>query len=112
MAPPLFVFIKTGHFEKIRALQASQFIKNGVFDKNPHIHADSRLIPEIRNIDEAKLLVEERDSGLGIGGMNSKLEAAMICQREGIETWIVNGGLKNFLADALNEKIEFTKFAN
>lgn len=83
---------------------------DGVFDKNPHIHAEAELIAEIKDINEARLLVEERDSGLGTGGMNSKLEAAMICQREDIETWIVNGGLPNFLADALATKIPFTKF--
>ena len=83
---------------------------DGVFDKNPHLHADARLVPVINNIDEARRLVEERDSGLGTGGMNSKLEAAIICQRENIETWVLNGGLSNFLADAINEKIPFTKF--
>ena len=83
---------------------------DGVFDKNPHLHADARLISAINKIDEARQLVEERDSGLGTGGMNSKLEAAIICQRENIETWVVNGGLSNFLVDALGEKIAFTKF--
>jgi glutamate 5-kinase len=42
--------------------------------------------------------------------MNSKLEAAMICQKENIETWIVGGGQNNFLIDALEEKIRYTKF--
>ena len=83
---------------------------DGVFDKNPHIHAEAQLVTEINDISEARQLVEERDSGLGTGGMNSKLEAAMICQRETIETWIVNGGLNNFLVDALASKIPFTKF--
>ncbi|HEX8286521.1 MAG TPA: glutamate 5-kinase [Pyrinomonadaceae bacterium] len=83
---------------------------DGVFDKNPHLHADARLIPEIKNISEAKNLVEERDSGLGTGGMNSKLEAAIICQRENIETWIINGAGTNFLLNALNEKAPCTKF--
>lgn len=83
---------------------------DGVFDKNPHLHADAQLIPVIKNISEARRLVEERDSGLGTGGMNSKLEAAMICQREGIETWIVNGGEKSFLMNALAEKIPHTRF--
>ena len=82
---------------------------DGVFDKNPHLHADARLIPEIKNIYEAREMVEERDSALGTGGMNSKLEAAIICQRESIETWIVNGGPVNFLVDALAKKIPFTK---
>lgn len=83
---------------------------DGVFDKNPHLHSDAKLISEIKNIEEAKDLVEERDSGLGTGGMNSKLEAAIICQRENIETIIVNGGRNNFLIDALAGKISYTKF--
>ena len=83
---------------------------DGLFDKNPHLHEDAKLITEITNIDEAKSLVEERDSGLGTGGMNSKLEAAIICQKEGIETWIINGGNKNFISDALSGKSQCTKF--
>lgn len=111
--------ILLGDNDKLSALVASLISADllvlasdidGVFNKNPHIHADARLITEINNIDEAKLLVEERDSGLGTGGMNSKLEAAIICQRDGIETWIVNGARGNFLIDALGSKIPFTKF--
>ena len=83
---------------------------DGLFDKNPHIHSNAKLISKINNINEARNLVEERDSGLGTGGMNSKLEAAMICQKENIETWIVGGGRNNFLIDALEEKIPCTKF--
>ena len=83
---------------------------DGVFDKNPHLHADAKLIPEIKNIAEAKSLVEERDSSLGTGGMNSKLEAAMICQQADIETWIVNGSANNFLVNAIEGKISCTKF--
>lgn len=83
---------------------------DGVFDKNPHLHSDAKLISEIKNIEEAKSLVEERDSDLGTGGMNSKLEAAIICQRQNIETIIVNGGRSNFLLDALAGKTSFTRF--
>lgn len=83
---------------------------DGVFDKNPHIHPDAKLITEIKNIDEAKNLIEERDSGLGTGGMNSKLQAARICLDANIEMRIVGGGRSNFLADALAEKIPYTKF--
>jgi glutamate 5-kinase len=82
---------------------------DGLFDKNPHLHPGARLIPEIRNIEETRHLVEERDSGLGTGGMNSKLEAAQLCQKEGIETWIVGGGGNDFLTDAFAGKIGFTR---
>jgi glutamate 5-kinase len=85
---------------------------DGVFDKNPHLHRNAKLISEIKNIEEAKALVEERDSGLGRGGMSSKLEAAMICQQANIETIIVNGGRNNFLLDALAGKVSFTKFSS
>lgn len=85
---------------------------DGVFDKNPHIHADAMMLPEISNIEDAKRLIEERDSGLGTGGMSSKLEAAMICQQAGIETWIVNGGVKNFLIDALQQTMPKTRFTS
>lgn len=83
---------------------------DGIFDKNPHLHSDAKLIAEVRRIEDAKSLVEERDSGLGTGGMNSKLEAAMICQKERIETWIVGGARNNFLIDALGGRIPCTKF--
>ena len=85
---------------------------DGLFDKNPHLHADARLIEEVTDIDQARRLVEERDSGLGTGGMNSKLEAAILCQREGIETWIVNGGAANFMTDALNGSRPFTRITS
>ena len=85
---------------------------DGLFDKNPHLHADARLIEEVTDIDQARRLVEERDSGLGTGGMNSKLEAAMLCQREGIETWIVNGGAANFMTDALSGSRTFTRITS
>ena len=85
---------------------------DGVFDKNPHLHADARLIEVVSNIDDARALVEERDSGLGTGGMNSKLEAAILCQRRGIETWIVNGGTANFVTDALNGTRPFTRITS
>ena len=83
---------------------------SGLYDKNPHLHSDARHIAEVKNIDEARLLVEERDSGLGTGGMNSKLEAAMLCQKNGIETWIVGGQRNTFLIEAFDGKIGYTKF--
>lgn len=85
---------------------------DGLFDKNPHIHPDANLIAEVKNIDEARDLVEERDSGLGTGGMNSKLEAAILCQKESIETWIVGGGRNDFLVDAFAGKARFTRFCS
>lgn len=83
---------------------------NGLFDKNPHLHPEAKLIAEVRNIEEARSLVEERDSEFGTGGMNSKLEAAMLCQKEGIETWIVGGGRNDFLTRICAGQGDFTRF--
>lgn len=85
---------------------------DGLFDKNPHLHADARLIEKVTDIEDARALVEERDSGFGTGGMKSKLEAAILCQRGGIETWIVNGGAANFVTDALNGSRPFTRITS
>ena len=83
---------------------------DGLYDKNPHLHSDAVLIPEVKDIEQARRLVEERESEFGTGGMNSKLEAAMICKKENIETWIVGGGKNAFLTDAFSGKTGFTKF--
>lgn len=83
---------------------------DGLYDKNPHLHEDAQHIAEVSNIEEAKALVEERDSGFGTGGMNSKLEAAMLCQKNGIETRIVGGEGSDFILNALNEKARSTRF--
>src|SRR5688500_17493179 len=48
---------------------------DGLFDKNPHLHPDAQIIADVGNVGKVRELVEERDSGLGTGGMNSKLEA-------------------------------------
>ena len=83
---------------------------DGLFDKNPHLYPDAKLIAEVRNIDDAEHLIEERESGPGTGGMTSKLKAATLCQKESIETWIIGGGRNNFLTDAFKDRIKFTKF--
>lgn len=82
---------------------------DGIFDKNPHIYDNAKLIPEITKIEQAKEFVKEKKSDLGTGGMSSKLKAAKICKQNNIETWIMNGGRNNFLVDALQNKIPFTK---
>ena len=48
-------------------------------------------------------------SSHGTGGMQSKLNAAKIAKEAQIETWIVNGLRENFIKDALNQTIPFTK---
>ena len=39
----------------------------------------------------------------------SKIEAAAISKKANIETWIVNGLKDNFITDAFENKVPFTK---
>ncbi|MDR1743545.1 MAG: glutamate 5-kinase [Dysgonamonadaceae bacterium] len=83
---------------------------DGIFDKNPHLHREARLIPLVSDPEEALLYAEEKRSELGTGGMSSKIHAAEICMRNNVEMWIVNGQRANYVVQALNNAIPFTKF--
>ena len=83
---------------------------NGIYDKNPHIHNDAKLIQRVSNIAEVSEYIEERDSTLGTGGMTTKLEAAQVCFDNNIEMYILNGRTQSFISDALNGKKECTLF--
>lgn len=83
---------------------------NGVYDKNPHLHADAKLLHEISDLETVKQFIQERNNGLGTGGMTSKISAAEICLKEGIPVSIVNGGYPDFIDNCLKGKAEFTRF--
>lgn len=83
---------------------------DGMFDKNPKLHADAKLISTISDLEQLGQYIEEKDNGLGTGGMTSKVSAARICFEKKIEVYIVNGSKQNFIEDSLEEKIAFTKF--
>jgi len=83
---------------------------DGLFDKNPKLYPDARLISEISDLEKIGEFIEEKDNGLGTGGMTSKISAVKICFEKRIVVYIVNGSKPNFIEDSLNEKIPFTKF--
>ncbi len=83
---------------------------DGIFNRNPHLHPDARLITEVSDLASIRDCVEEKESTLGTGGMSSKLNAADICMRNGVEMWIVNGQRANYIIRALGNGIPFTRF--
>lgn len=83
---------------------------DGVFDKNPHLNTDARLIPEIHDLETVRHYIEERKNNLGTGGMTSKIQAAEICLSKNIEMFIVNGSRNNFIVDALAGRSPKTRF--
>lgn len=85
---------------------------DGLYDHNPHLNENAQLIKEVNSIDQIMSCIEEKNAGLGTGWMTSKIQVAEICQQNSIEMWIVNGIKTNFLIDALQDRILFTKFIN
>ncbi|WP_436414460.1 glutamate 5-kinase [Petrimonas sp.] len=84
---------------------------DGIFTCNPHLHQDAELITDVSDLNSISHCIEEKESTLGTGGMSSKIHAAEICMRNGVEMWIVNGQRANYIVKALNGGIPFTKFA-
>lgn len=82
----------------------------GIYDKNPHLHKDAKLIEEVTDLDQVKSYVQEKPSKLGTGGMTTKIQAAEICKEKGIEMWIINGLKRQFLMEAHEGNTLFTKF--
>lgn len=65
---------------------------DGLYDKDPHLAHDARLIPEVREInDEIRGLAGGAGTKLGTGGMITKFNAAEIAMKNGIDMVIVNG---------------------
>lgn len=71
---------------------------DGLYTGNPKHDSQARLIEEVRDITEVEEAAEGTDSGLGTGGMSTKLKAAQIATRFGIGVALLN-----------NERIEAMK---
>lgn len=85
---------------------------DGIYTKES---IDEKVKSTIRTVTDLKALEKEVTDGKssqGTGGMQSKIEAAEILKKEQIETWIVNGIGDNFILNAMNEQIAFTKILN
>lgn len=110
--------IKFGDNDKLGALTASLldvdlFIiatnTNGVYTKES---IESELPKTIENVSDFQALqkqVVNSKSSHGSGGMQSKIEAASVTRKANIETWIVNGLDDNFIINAMENKLPFTK---
>lgn len=83
---------------------------DGIFDRNPHLHADAQLIADVTDLPSVSKYIEEKESTLGTGGMSSKVHAAEICMEHDVEMWIVNGQRANYIINAMSNRIPFTRF--
>ncbi len=80
---------------------------DGLYDKNPQIHADARLIKEVEKIDSSILsMAGTTQNPIATGGMITKLYAAEKAMQRGINTLIINGCKgENFEAIKQNQSV-------
>jgi len=70
----------------------------GLFTADPRTHPEAELIREVHTIDESlRALAGGSKSGLGVGGMATKLQAADIARRAGTSVVIAAGSMPNVL---------------
>ena len=83
----------------------------GLFTADPRTHPDAQLIPEVRTIDETlRRLAGGSATGLGVGGMTTKLQAADIARRAGTDVIIAAGRAPNVIGRLANGETAGTRF--
>ncbi|WP_144214273.1 glutamate 5-kinase [Shewanella donghaensis] len=84
----------------------------GLFDADPRSNPDAKLISSVVKIDDKlRLLAGGAGSGLGTGGMATKLEAADVARRSGIEVVIASGHFPNVVSKIVNKESIGTHFS-
>lgn len=78
---------------------------DGFYDSNPKLNPDAKLIPVVSEInDDIRSLAGGVTSGLGSGGMITKINAAEVAMRAGIDMAILNGRNPSILYDIFDDK--------
>ncbi|WP_439238746.1 glutamate 5-kinase [Lonepinella sp. BR2919] len=112
--------IKVGDNDNLSALvailvQADQLYlltdQQGLFDSDPRKNPDAKLIPVVAQInDHIRAIAGGSGTNLGTGGMSTKITAADVATRSGIETIIVSGNRENVIVDLAYGQAIGTKF--
>jgi glutamate 5-kinase len=83
----------------------------GLFTADPRTNPDAELIPEVHTIDDTlRRLAGGSISGLGVGGMATKLQAADIARRAGIDVVIAAGRAPNVILRTAHGENVGTRF--
>lgn len=85
--------------------------QQGLFDCDPRQNPQAKLINSVEKItDNIRHIAGGSVSGLGTGGMYTKITAADIATRSGVETIIASGNHKNVIVKLAQGKAIGTKF--
>ena len=112
--------IKVGDNDNLSALvallaDADQLIlltdQKGLFTADPRNNPEAQLISEVDEITDAiHELAGGSVGGLGTGGMATKIEAATVANRAGIDVVIASGQRQNVILDAADGSAVGTRF--
>lgn len=84
---------------------------DGLYTADPHTHPEATLITDIPALTQEILaLAGDSASGLGTGGMSTKLHAAAICTQAGCDMIIANGASPSVLYDIADDKPVGSRF--
>lgn len=83
---------------------------DGLYDSDPHINSDAKIIPLVENIDDVSASAGGAGTKRGTGGMVTKLEAARRATNAGINMIIANGNNISSLYDIIDGKEVGTLF--
>lgn len=84
---------------------------NGLYTADPHTNPDAKLLTEVKEITpDIVALGGKSKSGLGTGGMSTKLSAAQKCVERGTDVVIANGSAPVVLYDIVDGKKVGTRF--
>jgi glutamate 5-kinase len=85
---------------------------DGLYTADPAHHPDAKRIESVKDFSELEgLKIGDRTSAFGSGGMRSKVGAAEMASKSGIEAVICNGTQDGTLAAAVNGEAVGTRFA-
>jgi glutamate 5-kinase len=83
----------------------------GLFTADPRTNPDAQLIPEVHTIDETlRRIAGGSVSGLGVGGMSTKLQAADVARRAGADVVIAAGRATDVIIRAAYGEAVGTRF--
>lgn len=85
--------------------------QEGLFDSDPRSNPNAKLLSVVEKITpEIRQIAGGSVSGLGTGGMSTKITAADVATRSGVETIIASGSKANILVDLAKGEAIGTKF--
>jgi glutamate 5-kinase len=83
----------------------------GLFTADPRFNPDAQLIPEVHRIDEAlRAQAGGTSTGLGVGGMVTKLSAANVARHAGVDVVIASGKEPDVILRVARGEVVGTRF--